>query len=249
MERVKTLALVVMLTQLGACAVMSKQQCIDANWREVGYKVAFGGAISQVETFEKREKACAKHGEVADYRYFKQGFADGRVDHCQLNNAVELGVKGQLQTLENRLCPESDYPGFNEAFEVGFKLNRLRSIANSSNYSISNLNNKIYNNRKRIDRISNRINSDELDQEDRKRLRHERRRLHDDIVYAKREISHLERIYYDELAEARRYENYVYDDYVYSLDDRHVDPRLRHQYQRPENQSDFEDRIDDILKR
>ena len=70
MERVKTLALVVVITQLGACAVMSKQQCMDANWREVGYKVAFDGAISQVETFEKREKTCAKHGEIADYRHF-----------------------------------------------------------------------------------------------------------------------------------------------------------------------------------
>ncbi len=249
MERVKTLALVAMLSQLSACAVMSKQQCMDANWREVGYKVAYSGAVSQVETFEKREKACAKHGEVANYQQFLQGFADGRVYHCQLNNAVELGVKGRLRTLENNLCPERDYPGFSEAFEVGFKLNRLRGIASRSSQSISSLNSTIYSNRKRIDRINNKINSGDLDQDDRKRLRHERRRLRDDILYAKREVSHLERIYYDDLAEARSYQDYVYNDYVYSLDDRHIDPRVRRKYERPENQSEFEDRIDDILKR
>lgn len=249
MERVKTLALVVMLTQVGACAVMSKQQCMDANWRQVGYEVAFDGAVNQTEAFETREKACAKHGEVANYRQFKQGFADGRVYHCQLDNALTLGVKGRLRTLENHLCPERDYPGFNEAFEVGFKLNRLRSIANRSNQSISSLNSKIYSNRKRIDRINSKINSGDFDKEDRKRLRHERRRLHDNILYAKREISHLEQIYYDDLAEARRYQDYVYNDYIYSLDDRHVDPRVTRKYERPENQSEFEDRIDDILKR
>jgi len=249
MERVKYLALTVLFTQLGACAVMSKQQCMDANWREVGYKVAFNGAVNQNDEFEKREKACAKHGEIADYTRFNQGFSDGRVYHCQLNNAVELGIKGRVSTLENFLCPERDYPGFNEAFEVGYQLKRLRNQASRSYQPISSLTSKIHSCRKQIKRINREINSGELGKDERKSLRHERNRLYEDISYAEREVSYLEGIYYEDLAEARRYRDYIYNDYLYSLDGQHVDPRTNEEYRRPENQSEFEDKIDDILKR
>jgi len=250
MDTMKNLILLVLCTQLGACAVMNKQECLNANWRDIGYHVAFDGAIEPSKPFITREKACGKHEVTANQALFEQGFEDGRVHHCQLENAVHLGIDGHTKTINNNLCPSQYYPGFANAFRVGHRLNHLRYNVHASRHSISELDRKIHNSRKRIRKIKDQISSsDDSNKEiNKSKLREESKKLRKRISRAQREIYHYEGILQEDLAKAEHYESYIYNEYLYSLDNRFVDPReVTEDKPKRANQTKFEDRIDDIL--
>ena len=60
MKGIKNVIGLLVLSQLGACAVMSKQECITADWRQVGYQVGVNGNDDISHAFNVREQACAK---------------------------------------------------------------------------------------------------------------------------------------------------------------------------------------------
>ena len=246
----KNLILLALCTQLGACAVMNKQECLNANWRDIGYHVAFDGAIEHTKPFANREKACDKHEVVANQALFLQGFEDGRVHHCQLENAVHLGIDGHLKTINNNLCPRQHYPGFESAFHAGYKLNDLRRNVYSSQSTISSLDSTIYKSRERIIRIEDLLESknDESNAVDKRKLSEERQKLRKRIRRAKRERYQYEDLLEEDIAKAQHYEDYIYNDYLHSLDGRFIDPREpRIKRIKRANQTPFEDKIDDIL--
>lgn len=227
MNGIKTIFLLLVLSQLGACAVMSKNECFNANWEQVGYRVAVDGEPNQTRAYNKREKVCAKHGALADWREFQKGHADGMVDYCQLGNALELGVEGRYRVLEGHVCPENDYPGFREAFRTGYKLHLLRRDVQQSQSTISNLESRRYGYRRDIRSINNQLREDEIDKSQRKTLRYKRQKLRDYIYDIDREIEQCRRRLYREESAERSYSYFLYEDYAYSLSDRYIDPRKK----------------------
>jgi len=253
MQGIKKTLLLLALSQLGACAVMSKQECLNADWRNVGYGVGSNGNSSISDAFNLRERTCAKHGAAANWKQFRQGHSDGIVQFCQLSNALELGVNGTSRAIDERVCPERDYPGFRNAFRVGYKLHELRNRVYRSNSVISDLNSRIYRYQKDIRRINKELNSNEIDKQQAKYLRRERREIRRYIYDLDREIEQCRQRLYHQQSAANDYSDYVYQDYLLSLSDKFVDPRNRkhstsayEKINKPK-QSEFEDQIDEIL--
>jgi len=209
------------LSQLGACAVMSKQECVNADWRQVGYQVGVDGNTDISQAYSARERACSKHGVEANWQHFEQGHADGVVQYCQLDNAVELGVRGASRSIDNQVCSERDYPGFREAFNVGYQQD--------------------------IRRINHDLESEDLDKSARKRLRQERRKIRAYIYELDQEIKQCNNRLYRQKSAARNYSDYVYQDYVFSLNDEFVDHRKPKPFVPKKKQNGFDDRIDEIL--
>jgi len=247
--------LLLALSQLSACAVMSKQECLNADWRQVGYNIGNTGNIDISESFNLRESTCAKHGATANWRQFKRGHADGVVQFCQLDNAVELGVGGVSRVIDDQVCSERDYPGFREAFQAGYKLHVLRSRVRQSNATIANLNDRAYRYEKDIRRINRELGSEELDldKSEREYLGREHRELRRHLYRLEDEIEQCRKRLYHQQSEANNYSDYVYQDYLLSLSNEFVDPRnskrSASQFKRTEKstQSEFEDRVDDVL--
>lgn len=253
MQGIKKAVLLLALSQLCACAVMSKKECLDANWLKVGYGVGAEGDIKIGEAFNVREHTCAKHGVVANWQQFKQGHGDGIVQFCQLSNALELGAKGITRAIDDQICAEHDYPGFSNAFGVGYKLHELRSRVYSSRSIISDLNSRIYRYEKDIRRINHKLDSDEVDKEQRKYLRRERRQIRSHIYELDHEIAQCERRLYQDQAAANNYHNSIYQDYLLNLSNELVDPRNRkrstssYESINKSKPGEFNGRIDDAI--
>jgi len=65
---------------LTACADMSKTECAQADWRQLGYEDAASGQT--VARFGRRSEACRKNGLPSDRALYEAGHAQGQVAFC-----------------------------------------------------------------------------------------------------------------------------------------------------------------------
>jgi hypothetical protein len=247
MRIISKILLLLVLTQLGACAVMSKKECLAADWRLVGYGVAVNGDTDISEAYNRRQQTCSKYGASADWRQFQQGHADGIVEYCQLDNAAKLGANGISRVVDHQVCAERDYPGFRQAFNVGYKLHILRSRVADSYSAISNLTSSQYRYQQSIRRIRHRLEQQNIEESEHKQLRRELRHARSRFYQIDREIDHYQQRLYREKSAANDYADNVYDDYLFTVSDTFIDPRIKKSTVRKPKQTDFDDRIDDIL--
>jgi len=230
MNAVRNIIFLLVITQLSACAVMTEKDCLYADWREIGYQVAFSGNTNPEASFERREKACSKHGASADRVLFKQGYSDGAVNYCQLENAVELGVRGQSHAVVNQLCPAAYYPNFYSAFNAGYKLHDLIVRVEESEYVLANAHDSIHQHKDKIAHINKKLSSSDLESSERKNLKRETLRIRKQVSYIKSQLRRHENHLYHQRTAKRRYAEYLYEDYVPKLSKAFIDPRKNKAY-------------------
>lgn len=225
MHIIKKTLLLLALSQLGACAVISKEQCLNADWRQIGYDIGSNGNNDKQNAFEKRKRACEKHNTTADWQQFELGHSDGIIDFCQLGNAVKLGVNGASSVVNKNICTERDYPGFREAFSVGYKLYVLNTAVNERDLDISQSYSQINHHKTSIQRINKKLSTKGLDKDVRNHLINERRTIRSDIKYLIRGIDWNRERLHHALYIRDQYSDYLYHDYMINLNDQFVDPR------------------------
>jgi hypothetical protein len=188
MNLLKNLSLIIVAAQLGGCAVMSKSECLSANWQNVGYDVGFRGQRDISNAFNARANACAKHGSRANWPEFKSGHAEGIDQFCQIDNALLLGIKGRNRALDDHVCPERIYPEFAKTFVDGYKLYELNSYVYSSEEELSRLENLVYRYRKKRSNLKRQIKSGELGVQEEQRADFTRKQLRRDIIAINTEL-------------------------------------------------------------
>lgn len=246
MNNIKRAGLLLALCQLASCAVMSKQECLSADWKQVGYEVGLTGDTNKSDAFNAREQMCSQYGESADSTLFDEGHANGVVEYCQLSNAVELGVDGADNAITSGVCPHRDYPGFRRSFEVGYQLYTLRSRAKESGNAMASLNSQANRAQQEIRLLNRQSGSQDIDNSLRKQLSYEYAEAANDIERLERQIEELRRRQAIDQSAARDYAEYIYEDYLVSLSGEFVDPRNNKKMPEVE-QSEFDDRINDVL--
>jgi len=87
-----TLAVLPLLL-LGACADMSKDDCLKADWRAIGQQDAMKGRTT--ERFEQRGEACRKNEVGADREAYLAGHAQGRLAYCTAERGKTDALAGQ----------------------------------------------------------------------------------------------------------------------------------------------------------
>ncbi len=226
MDIIQKIFFLLALTQLGACAAVSKTECLNSDWNRIGYSVGSNGNINKTKAFNLREKICAKHGVNANRESFEQGHADGIVQYCQLSNAVQLGVNNVNRAIDNQVCPESKYTGFRDAFNAGNKLHKLTNYVKKTNSSILRLNNKVKENEKDVDRINKKLSSEKsLNKSERKRLNYELLELHVNSLKLNQEVLQYNERLHENKLNVDDYSEYLYQDYLLNLSNEFVDPR------------------------
>ena len=82
----------VLFAFLGACASLTQEQCLNANWESIGYN---DGARGRLESYITRHfDACTKVGITPNVEAWQAGRARGLPLYCTPNNAYNVGRAG-----------------------------------------------------------------------------------------------------------------------------------------------------------
>ena len=113
-SRIALVLLLGALWALQACTTLNKQECLNADWRTVGYEDGAGGyAATQIGL---HRKACAKHGVQPDLDLYMQGHGQGVRDFCTPRKGYHRGVNGVRY---QGVCPPDLEPAFLQAYNQG----------------------------------------------------------------------------------------------------------------------------------
>lgn len=124
----KLLAAVLVLA-LPGCATMNKSECLNVDWRTIGYEDGVVGRSG--DRIAQHRKACAKHGVVPDLDAYQSGREQGLREYCTPDNGYQLGVRGGSYSAS---CPVDLKQGFESAYHSGFELYTLRArVTNATN--------------------------------------------------------------------------------------------------------------------
>lgn len=123
----RSLSVVVMAALvLTGCATLSKDECLTADWYQIGYEDGSRG-YSDARISAHRE-ACAKHGVAPDFRMYQDGHAEGVIRFCTQRNGFEQGQRGYSYT---GICPASLEGPFLDGYEAGREIYAVTSAIRS----------------------------------------------------------------------------------------------------------------------
>jgi len=117
----RILGALAILGSLGGCASMSKNECLAANWEDVGIR---DGADGRPEEYLiQHSKACAKVNIVPDRGAWSHGREQGLDRFCVPYRAYQLGENGY--GFDVAICRNYDQDRLFSAYEKGRDVNRL----------------------------------------------------------------------------------------------------------------------------
>ncbi|WDP86218.1 MAG: DUF2799 domain-containing protein [Desulfobacter sp.] len=115
-----TLFFVLISFALMGCATMKKEECLTANWYEIGYEDGIKGY--EPGRISDHRKACAEYGVGPDFTLYQQGRKNGLVEFCTPNKGFVLGRKGRAF---KDICPEALKPGFIQGYRQGRQIHEF----------------------------------------------------------------------------------------------------------------------------
>ncbi|MFT7560448.1 MAG: hypothetical protein ACI93R_002368 [Flavobacteriales bacterium] len=90
--RIKTLLILVSVVFLASCASMSKDECLAANWEQIGLEDGSRGRV--LELISQHRKACAKAGVTPNLADYERGHERGLDRYCIYEKGLSLGRNG-----------------------------------------------------------------------------------------------------------------------------------------------------------
>ena len=117
----RALAAFAVLATLQGCASLSKNECLSANWEDVGVRDGANGRPE--EYLIQHSKACAKVAVVPDRGAWLHGREQGLERFCVPHRAYQLGENGG--GFDVVICRNFDQDRLVSAYEKGREVNRL----------------------------------------------------------------------------------------------------------------------------
>jgi hypothetical protein len=141
---VRILAALVVLSGLGGCASLSKSECMNANWEDIGIR---DGANGQPEEYLiQHSTACAKVNVVPDRGAYLHGRETGLERFCVPHRAYQLGEYGS--GFEVGICRNFDQERLQDAYEKGRDVNQRSNELSNIDGEIHDINTRLENNDK-----------------------------------------------------------------------------------------------------
>lgn len=119
-KRLTTITL--MTCALSGCATMSPEECLQANWEEVGYNDAAGGY--PVSRSAEHREACAETGVSVDFELYRHGYSLGLPYYCTRETGFETADHGGDFASQ---CQRQQFPEYAEGFSEGNEVYLLKS--------------------------------------------------------------------------------------------------------------------------
>ena len=112
---------------LSGCATMSPEECLQANWEEVGYNDAVEGY--PVSRSAEHREACADTGVSVDFELYRNGHALGLPYYCTRETGFEIADHGGDFATQCRRDTFPDYvAGYSDGLDVFALKTEMREI-------------------------------------------------------------------------------------------------------------------------
>lgn len=147
---------------LSGCASLSKQQCVEGNWLEIGRQDGIAGM--GMERFQEHIKACDSYGIHPNLALYKQGRDLGLKSYCDVQRQLNLGLSGE------RYRPVCSGP-----------IARLLKRANEWGYQGYRVKSGIHSSQQQLDEVREKLRDKNIKKEEAERLEGEEQRLLDEI--------------------------------------------------------------------
>jgi len=178
------------LFALAGCATgMSKNECLYADWRAIGYEDGARGAPATA--ISPRRAACAQKASLApDMSAYLAGRDEGLNEFCRPAKGFDLGAHGGRY---QGVCADRDEAAFTTAFSQGRGLFERQSAANAAANALSAAQSD-------LDRLNHQITNAEAalvspttPNEERVKILADIKQMHDDRAKVKRALPGLHR--------------------------------------------------------
>ena len=135
----RVLAALAVLGSLGGCASLSKSECLNANWEDIGIR---DGANGQPEEYLIRHStACAKVNVVPDRGAYLHGREQGLERFCVPHRAYQLGEYGN--GFDVGICRNFDQERLQVAYEKGRDVNQRSNELSNIDNEIRSINTRL----------------------------------------------------------------------------------------------------------
>ena len=133
---IRVFAALAVLASLGGCASLSKSECLNANWEDIGIR---DGANGQPEEYLiQHSTACAKVHVVPDRGAYLHGRETGLERFCVPHRAYQIGEYGN--GFDVGICRNFDQERLQDAYEKGREVNRTANEISSIDSEIRDIN-------------------------------------------------------------------------------------------------------------
>lgn len=106
--------IITMIISISSCATLSKGECIEADWYEIGIRDGSNGKPRSV--LDNHREACKKHGVAPNREQYYSGRNIGIKSYCTPENGFLIGKKGEYY---KQVCPLHLDRGFLNSYKLG----------------------------------------------------------------------------------------------------------------------------------
>ena len=136
----------VLIATLAGCATLNRDECLQADWRRIGYVDGTEGESSS--RINEHAKACASYGIRPNLDLYLAGRKEGLLSYCQPENGFQIGRSGSEENAAE--CPASLRPAFLTQYGHGREIHEIEN-------DIASRERQIDSNDKQIRKANNRI--------------------------------------------------------------------------------------------
>lgn len=101
---------------LSGCGGMSTKECLEADWRQIGYTDAIEGKINQTAS---HNESCSEAGVAVDEPLYSEGRAAGLVEFCTYENGEIWGLRSKRYTSG---CPGESHDEFMASYLLAYEV-------------------------------------------------------------------------------------------------------------------------------
>jgi len=133
---IRVLAALAALASLGGCASLSKSECINANWEDIGIRDGANGRPE--EYLIQHSTACAKVNVAPDRGAYLHGREQGLERFCIPHRAYQTGEYGN--SFDVGICRNFDQERLSVAYEKGREVHQRSLDLGSIDNEIRDIN-------------------------------------------------------------------------------------------------------------
>ena len=176
---IRLFSMALALGALSGCASLSKSECLNANWEDIGVR---DGANGQPEEYLiQHSTACAKVNVAPDRGAWLHGRDKGLERYCLPHRMYNIGEYGGA--FDAGICRNFDQERLVDAYQKGRDVNRRASALSEIDAELRDIRTKLENKeleKKERERLAYRLGQLEYERIDAERsLEHARRRARD----------------------------------------------------------------------
>lgn len=119
---------------LAGCATLSKEECLNGNWEEIGFRDGTNGKASSF--IQSHAKACEKAGVRPVQSLWEKGRQRGLPAYCVPSKAYSEGRSGRSL---NAVCPAAQLPALRAANASGLEYYEYTSEMNEIQYRLNEI--------------------------------------------------------------------------------------------------------------